>query len=175
MAPRIWCLCRVQGRTGIVLRARGNFFLIECLAANFDVICLILQAKAAALKMRGWDEDRLKEEHWKPHHDWAGREFYAMAVDLRGFYLKVQCNMRLLATLPAPLSVSNSSLLVSSTRHHPSVWLPAAGPVLCSARRVCARAHLQAALPATRSGVAPPAGYGLTNYTISRVNEATAL
>ena len=39
--------------------------------------------------MRGWDDARLKEEHWRPHHDWAGREFYAMAVDLRGFYLKV--------------------------------------------------------------------------------------
>ena len=39
--------------------------------------------------MRGWDDARLKEEHWRPHHDWAGREFHAMAVDLRGFYLKV--------------------------------------------------------------------------------------
>ena len=45
--------------------------------------------RASALRLRGWDDARLKEEHWRPHHDWAGREFYAMAVDLRGFYLKV--------------------------------------------------------------------------------------
>ncbi|KAK9826471.1 hypothetical protein WJX81_002686 [Elliptochloris bilobata] len=47
------------------------------------------QMKAAALRMRGWDDARLKEEHWRPHHDWAGKEFYTIAVDLRGFYLKL--------------------------------------------------------------------------------------
>ena len=52
------------------------------------------QVKARALRTRGWDDARLKEEHWRPHHDWAGREFYAMAIDLRGFYLKVPVRRR---------------------------------------------------------------------------------
>ena len=49
------------------------------------------QVKAQALKMRGWDKDRLKEAHWKPHHAWAGEEMYSLCVDMRGFYLKVSC------------------------------------------------------------------------------------
>ena len=47
------------------------------------------QVKAFALRARGWDAARLTAEHWQPHHAWAGNEFYSMAVDLRGFYLKV--------------------------------------------------------------------------------------
>ncbi|KAK9908263.1 hypothetical protein WJX75_005060 [Coccomyxa subellipsoidea] len=47
------------------------------------------QVRAAYLKRRGWDAQQLKEEHWQPHHSWAGKEFYSMAVDLRGFYLKL--------------------------------------------------------------------------------------
>jgi hypothetical protein len=77
------------------------------------------QIKAAYLKARGWDAAQLREKHWLPHHSWcvdahsscslacihwtgarrsasaacaerrAGREFHSMAVDLRGFYLKV--------------------------------------------------------------------------------------
>ncbi len=26
---------------------------------------------------------------WTPHHTWAGAELFRIAVDLRGFYLKV--------------------------------------------------------------------------------------
>ncbi|BDA44687.1 probable AarF domain-containing protein kinase 1 [Coccomyxa sp. Obi] len=47
------------------------------------------QLKASYLKARGWNDVKLKEEHWRPHHSWAGKEFYSMAVDLRGFYLKL--------------------------------------------------------------------------------------
>ena len=47
------------------------------------------QVKAQALKLQGWDKDRLQEDHWKPHHTWAGREMYSLCVDMRGFYLKV--------------------------------------------------------------------------------------
>lgn len=47
------------------------------------------QAKAQALKLRGWDTEKLKEVHWKPHHAWAGEEMYSLCVDMRGFYLKV--------------------------------------------------------------------------------------
>jgi hypothetical protein len=60
-----------------------------------DVRRDLSQVKARALRMRGWDDARLKEEHWRPHHDWAGREFYAMAIDLRGFYLKVPVRLRI--------------------------------------------------------------------------------
>lgn len=38
---------------------------------------------------RPWDDERLKEELWRPHHEWAGREMYDLAVSVRGFYLKV--------------------------------------------------------------------------------------
>ena len=38
---------------------------------------------------RPWDRERLEEELWKPHHEWAGKEMYELAVSVRGFYLKV--------------------------------------------------------------------------------------
>ena len=56
------------------------------------------QAKAQALRLRGWDTEKLKEVHWKPHHAWAGEEMYSLCVDMRGFYLKVcLSNSRLLS------------------------------------------------------------------------------
>lgn len=39
---------------------------------------------------RPWDKERLEEELWKPHHEWAGKEMYELAVSVRGFYLKVR-------------------------------------------------------------------------------------
>lgn len=47
------------------------------------------QVKAQALKLQGWDKEKLQEGHWKPHHTWAGKEMYSLCVDMRGFYLKV--------------------------------------------------------------------------------------
>lgn len=47
------------------------------------------QAKALVLKLQGWDTDRLKAQHWTPHHERAGEHMYSLAVDMRGFYLKV--------------------------------------------------------------------------------------
>lgn len=41
-------------------------------------------------KNRSWDKERLEEELWKPHHEWAGKEMYELAVSVRGFYLKVR-------------------------------------------------------------------------------------
>ena len=52
------------------------------------------QVKARALRLRGWDTDKLKELHWKPHHAWAGEEMYSLCVDMRGFYLKVCLSTR---------------------------------------------------------------------------------
>lgn len=57
------------------------------------------QAQEAALTSRAlrfvpgskpWDKERLEEELWKPHHEWAGKEMYELAVSVRGFYLKVR-------------------------------------------------------------------------------------
>ena len=49
-----------------------------------------VQVRAAFLrKGRGWDAERLRTDFWAHHHTWAGQQFYDMAVDLRGFYLKV--------------------------------------------------------------------------------------
>ena len=49
----------------------------------------VAQTKAWRLKRKGWDAERLRDHHWHPHHTWAGQELYQLAVDLRGFYLKV--------------------------------------------------------------------------------------
>ena len=46
------------------------------------------QAQASLLRKLGWSSQRLQDELWGPHHEWAGREMYEMAVSLRGFYLK---------------------------------------------------------------------------------------
>jgi hypothetical protein len=40
-------------------------------------------------KFRKWDAEKLRDDFWAPHHTWAGNQFYSMAIDLRGFYLKV--------------------------------------------------------------------------------------
>ena len=44
------------------------------------------QARAAWL---GHPEKEVKDDFWRKHHNWAGAEMYSLAVDLRGFYLKV--------------------------------------------------------------------------------------
>lgn len=31
----------------------------------------------------------MRDDFWSHHHAWAGEQFYSMAIDLRGFYLKV--------------------------------------------------------------------------------------
>ena len=65
------------------------------------------QARAAWL---GHPEKHVKQDFWRKHHTWAGAEMYSLAVDLRGFYLKVrlmvQSEVSVLylqsATLPQP-------------------------------------------------------------------------
>lgn len=49
----------------------------------------VKQMQDAALRLAGWSEDRLKDELWEPHHAWAGKQMYDLAVSVRGFYLKV--------------------------------------------------------------------------------------
>lgn len=44
------------------------------------------QARAAFL---GHPGQSAKDNFWHKHHAWAGAEMYSLAVDLRGFYLKV--------------------------------------------------------------------------------------
>lgn len=44
------------------------------------------QARVAWL---GHPKKEVKDDFWRKHHDWAGAEMYSLAVDLRGFYLKV--------------------------------------------------------------------------------------
>ena len=48
------------------------------------------QVQDAGLRLAGWSEERLTEELWNPHHEWAGRQMYELAVSVRGFYLKVR-------------------------------------------------------------------------------------
>lgn len=49
------------------------------------------QARAAWL---GHPEKHVKDDFWRKHHTWAGTEMYSLAVDLRGFYLKVSSMMQ---------------------------------------------------------------------------------
>lgn len=48
------------------------------------------QARAAWL---GHPEKHVKQAFWQKHHTWAGTEMYSLAVDMRGFYLKVSLMM----------------------------------------------------------------------------------
>lgn len=47
------------------------------------------QVRAAVLEARGLSSAEIDERLWTPHHAWAGDQMYSLAVDLRGFYLKV--------------------------------------------------------------------------------------
>lgn len=49
----------------------------------------VKQVQDAACRLAGWSEDRLRDDLWAPHHEWAGRQMYDLAVGVRGFYLKV--------------------------------------------------------------------------------------
>ncbi len=53
------------------------------------------QARAFARGRAGWSTERIETKLWQPHHEWAGDELYKLAVDLRGFYLKVCCLLAL--------------------------------------------------------------------------------
>jgi hypothetical protein len=47
------------------------------------------QAHAVALRVLGWDEERIKTEHWGRQHTKAAAQLHGLCIDLRGFYLKV--------------------------------------------------------------------------------------
>ena len=49
------------------------------------------QAQAAFL---GHPGQTAKDIFWHKHHAWAGAEMYSLAVDLRGFYLKVSVKLQ---------------------------------------------------------------------------------
>ena len=42
-----------------------------------------------ALSLIAWSEEQIEAKIWEPQHEWAGKQMYLIAVDLRGFYLKV--------------------------------------------------------------------------------------
>ncbi|KAK9826706.1 hypothetical protein WJX74_011071 [Apatococcus lobatus] len=43
----------------------------------------------AATSLIAWNEEDVEARIWQPQHKWAGQQMYLLAVDLRGFYLKV--------------------------------------------------------------------------------------
>ena len=47
------------------------------------------QLRATVLRAAGHSEIQLKENLWRHQHEWAGENMYKLAVDMRGFYLKV--------------------------------------------------------------------------------------
>jgi hypothetical protein len=48
----------------------------------------LCQLNTLAMKTAGCSQQRV-QEHWDQHHDRAAQRMYHLAVDLRGFYLKV--------------------------------------------------------------------------------------
>lgn len=42
-----------------------------------------------AISLISWSEEEVERRIWEPQHEWAGKQMYLIAVDLRGFYLKV--------------------------------------------------------------------------------------
>ncbi len=48
----------------------------------------VTQLKAAALRLRGWSDERLSNELWTPQYHYAGEAMHSLCVDMRGFYLK---------------------------------------------------------------------------------------
>lgn len=71
-----------------MLRNRTTVFWSR--ASKVYLTYKVAQVKAWGLKQRGLSTEEIREKIWLPQHEWAGREFYSMAVDLRGFYLKVR-------------------------------------------------------------------------------------
>lgn len=49
----------------------------------------LAQLQELGLRAVGWDDEKLKEEHWNRQHARAADDMYSMCVDLRGFFLKV--------------------------------------------------------------------------------------
>ena len=47
------------------------------------------QVRASAARATDSAEE-VESRVWVPHHTWAGQELFRIAVDLRGFYLKVR-------------------------------------------------------------------------------------
>ncbi len=62
------------------------------------------QARAAFL---GHPGQPAKDNFWHKHHVWAGAEMYSLAVDLRGFYLKVSHEV---AAAAAPVCLDKASI-----------------------------------------------------------------
>ncbi len=54
-----------------------------------------------ALSLISWSEEQVEAKIWEPQHEWAGKQMYLIAVDLRGFYLKVppSCHEGLLSLI----------------------------------------------------------------------------
>ena len=50
----------------------------------------VAQLRATVLRAAGHSEIQLKENLWRYQHEWAGENMYKLAVDMRGFYLKVK-------------------------------------------------------------------------------------
>ena len=78
----------------------------------------VTQLKALGMRLQGKGPDEIKQTLWIPQHKWAGSQMYALAVTLRGFYLKVMA-MRQLHTVrethrPLIFSLSQESLTLGA-------------------------------------------------------------
>lgn len=76
----------IHGASGLAKFKRSTEFWARTVSiyASFKVT----QVKAAALRLRGYDDKRIAEEVWRPQHEHAGKRMHELCIDMRGFYLK---------------------------------------------------------------------------------------
>eukprot|EP00884_Botryococcus_braunii_P022387 jgi/Botrbrau1/8832/Bobra.0335s0019.1 len=79
---------RLEGNKGLLWNLqRTSEFWTRCLGIYIGY--KYTQVRALCFKAAGWSDQAIEDKIWVPHHSWAGDELYSLAVDLRGFYLKV--------------------------------------------------------------------------------------
>jgi hypothetical protein len=72
--------CRRLQAHALLRSATGRFMLsLPWLLSHMLVGGIPLQAHALLRRALGWDEERLKHEHWAPHHTKAAEQLYRQA------------------------------------------------------------------------------------------------
>lgn len=121
-----------QGRQHEVVRGPSNSFQSAFRTVEFwrrasgiYLAYKFAQGRARLMELRGCSPEEVKEVLWTPHHSWAGAEMYALAVDLRGFYLKASShgatNIRMCTSQPYRLLLVLHDIVRGAELH--SAWL----------------------------------------------------
>ena len=63
--------------------------VFSCRGIRIYVAYKSVQARALLCRAVGWTPKQIEEIIWEPHHQWASKAMYGLAISLRGLYLKV--------------------------------------------------------------------------------------